>query len=313
MAQDTNEVKDVEVVKVKPAQDDETDETETGDQKDTESSSSEDEKTDESEGDEAESDEESTDDETEDSEEDETKKPDELHGRTVKKDTKDENADDLAEVEGETPRERGLRKELTRVKRLIRGEKAKDLFGAGVIKTDAPEKKQEADDLTDTDKELLKQYDPKQLAELESIFGIIAKRQGYVKKGEFQAATNQQIATATLDEFLSKHPEYLPENDTDNVLWTEFKEGVQLYRTPENPRDYAKIFERVHKEVFGIKQGGDLKKTKAKAEKIKVASHANASSTKKAVKSSTAVNLDPTLGEHLKGFTEEEKKDIFGG
>lgn len=309
MAQDINEVKDVEVVKVKPAQDGETVDEETG-EKDTQSSSSEDEQTDEESSDEgSESDEESSDK----SSDDETKKPDGLHGRTVKQGTNDGEGDDLAEVEGETPRERALRKEVTRLKRLSRGEKAKDLFGPETAKADAPEKKQTTEDLSDADREVLKQYDPKQLAELESIFGIIAKRQGYVKKGEFQAATNQQIATATLDDFLSKHPEYLPENDTDNILWSQFKEGVQLYRTPENPRDYAKIFERVHREVFGIKQGGDIKKTLAKAEKIKVASHANASSQKKVVKSSTTVNLDPSLGEHLKGFSDEEKKDIFGG
>ena len=207
-------------------------------------------------------------------------------------------------VEGETPRERAMRLEMARVKKLLREERSNKMFG-----DEKPSEKQNL--LGEEDQGILNQYDPDEVNNFEKIMDVIAKKKGWVRKEEFQTNTYQTQASDTLDGFLENHPEYLPENDKDNLLWGRFQQEFSLYKRPNNPRDLKKIFEKVHSEVFGITPGANIKLINAQKEKVKVASHSGAAPRGPKI-THQGSTLDPALADHLKGFSNEEKKEIFG-
>jgi hypothetical protein len=244
-------------------------------------------------------------------------KPEEKSEEDSKKETDTEKDGDQTLVDqtegqslkrqpGETDREFALRLELDRVKESRRKERAGQLLGD--IK---PDLKKSEGDLTDDDKALLKQYDQGELGNFEKILDVLAKKRGWVRKDEFRASTYQQLATDNLESFLADHKEYLPENDPGNVLWNRFRTEFALYRQPENPKDLKKIFNKIHKEVFGIQPESDLKTINAQKEKLNVASHSGASSNK-TVRTPTPSNIDSNLRSHLKGFSDKELDEMFG-
>ncbi len=174
----------------------------------------------------------------------------------------------VAEVPGETPRERALRLEVTRLKGLGREEHKKDMgFG----------KRPAAPAAAPKENEVLKKYNPTEIAALREVLPALAEEMGYVRKDDLTMSSYKEKADDVLNEFLDAHPEYLPENDKDNVLWNRFTEELKMFVTPQNPKEYKKLFDRVHRDILGIEIKGSLPKVKAGQEKIKVASHAGSS------------------------------------
>ena len=157
------------------------------------------------------------------------------------------------------------------------------------------------------DDDVLSQYDPQELANFEKVVDALAQKKGWVRSEDLQAKTFQERSSDVLDEFLEAHPEYTPEKDKDNVLWDRFKGEFSLYKTPQDPREYRKIFNKVHREIFGI-QTSDDSKIKAQEQKVRSASHSGASKTEP----SKSSKLDPRLKTGLKGFSEEEIDELFG-
>lgn len=208
-------------------------------------------------------------------------------------------------VEGETPRENALRLEVARVKRLNRELKAKDLLGEGV-----PEEKKP--DITEDKRKVFEKYNPQELENLKEVLTAMADDLGFVKKSDYTRSTYQSSASEQLDAFLEKHPAYLPENDPDNVLWSRFKEEFSIYKQPNNPRDFRRLFDKIHKDIFGASSDEEsLKKINAQKEKIKVASHSGTSSSKSTKSSPSGPKLDSSLRGNLKGFTDEELDEMF--
>jgi hypothetical protein len=138
---------------------------------------------------------------------------------------------------------------------------------------------------------------------------VLAKKHGWVKREELASTTRSQVSNDILDGFLQSHPEYLPENDTDNVLWGRFKSEFQLYKTPDNPKDLKRIFNKIHKDIFGVKSEGELKKINAQNEKIKVVSHAGGSATR-GQSSTKGAKLSPEQRSHLKGFSDKDLEEL---
>lgn len=204
----------------------------------------------------------------------------------------------IKEVPGETAREYALRREVTRLKQTIRDKKKSELLGN--IKPTQKISQEQYDLLSEDDKKILEQYDQSELSVFENVLGVIAKKQGWVKKDEFQANTFKERADEVLDDFLNEHQEYMPENDKDNVLWSRFKEEYSLYKEPGNPKDLKRLLNKVHREIFNFQPEEGLKKIDAKQEKIKVASHAGDSS-KHGQFSSKQGKIDPSLRQYLKG------------
>lgn len=240
---------------------------------------------------------------------DESNKPDELV--TAKKpaptgEKKPEGDDGLKNVDGETPRERALRAEVTRLKDANRKERGDEVFGQPRAATPTKE-------LSEDDKKVLGKYRPEEIGALKEVLPVLAKEMGYVRADELAGASYAEKAQETLDGFLDKHPEYLPENDKDGTLWNAFKAEYLLFKQPLNPKDFTKIFERIHRDVFNIKPAGALPKVSAQQEKTRVASHAGASSQGAAPRdrATKPAALDFRT-DMLKGFSDEEKAEMFG-
>lgn len=239
---------------------------------------------------------------------DESAKPDKLVKTKETDPEGEEGAEDgLADVEGETPKERALRVTITNLRGKLRKEQAGEILG-GNAPVPAAKK-----DLSDQDKAVLGKYKPEEIAALKEVLPVLAKDMGYVRSDDLAGATYAEKSQEILDGFLEKHPEYLPENDKDGTLWTAFKAEYGLYKQPGDPRDFKKIFDRIHKDVFGIKPSGPLPKVNAQQEKTKVASHAGASS--KGTPPASRADKPSATGlrtDMLKGFTDEEKAEMFG-
>lgn len=231
-----------------------------------------------------------------------TTKKDELVKKPAETEIKKPEEEELAEIEGETPRERALRLEVTRLRRIGRDGRKEEL---GIKSpTGQPEKKE----LSPEKKKVLERYKPEDIQNLKEVFDVMADDMGFVRKDQLGATTYTERASDELEKFIDAHSEYLPENDPDNVLWDRFKEEYALYKQPDNPKDFKRIFEKVHRDVFGIKPAGDNKNINAAKEKIKVASHSGAS------KPNTPVNKAKAPAgirfDMLKGFSDEERAEL---
>lgn len=216
-------------------------------------------------------------------------------------------------VAGETPRENALRLEVERVKAKLRQERGKKLLGDV-----QPQKATAPTELTAEDQEALKAYDPEQVANLEKVFGVLAKKQGYVKKDEFNKQNYQTTSQEVFDSWMENHPEYSEDNDPNGILWNRFKEEFNLYVKPENPKTYVKIFNKIHNEIFGIttKPKETPGQAKAKQEKIQVASAGSKASVapkkgEQLRRSASEQQLSQLArGGALQGFTQEEIEEM---
>lgn len=142
------------------------------------------------------------------------------------------------EVPGETPRERALREEVTRL-RIKQREKEQ----AELLKNTKP-----ADNTVIDNNELIEMgYDEDQIKGLEKVIDVLASRKGYVKKGE----TYQDMANQTLNSFIEEHPEYAPENDKDDINWNRFNSILKSdYKLDgKTNKELLNIFNKVHRDV----------------------------------------------------------------
>lgn len=195
-------------------------------------------------------------------------------------------------VEGETPRERALRLEATRLKGLLREQRKEELF----VHNPNLNKQNIDEDLAE--------YDPEELKRFETL----ATKMGFAKKSEIQNQTIQDRNNNEFETFMEAHPEYAPENDTDGLLWNQFKTEFALYNPPTDPKTLKKVLNKVHNEIYGVQPAKNLNKINASQEKIKVASHTGSSAgkeTKSKPQSPSGLRLDA-----MKGFSEEEIAEL---
>jgi len=205
----------------------------------------------------------------------------------------------------ETPREYALRLEVTRLRAANRKDKSAEIF------KNTDNVAENIDTLTEEDNKFLATYNKEELDNFEKVLSVMAKKNGWVKKGELTATTYQDRGQEILDTFLEEHPEYSADNDPNGVLWTQFKEEYALYKHPNNPKDLKKIFNKIHRDIFEVLPEEGLNKINAQKEKLKVASHSGATSNRNAP-SPRQSTLDPSLKQHFKGFGDDELEDMFG-
>lgn len=214
---------------------------------------------------------------------------------------------DIADVPGETPRERALRFEVTRLKGKLRGEQTADILG-----TPKGTGQNQPRELSAEEKAVIGKYKPEEIGALKEVIPVLAKEMGFVRKDEIQGSAYAEKSQDILDQFLEKHPEYSSENDKDGSLWNAFRTEYQTYyKEPANPKDFTKIFERIHRNVFGIKPVGSKTTINAQQEKTKVVSHTGASSTPAAPRAKPATAKASGLRlDMLKGFSDDEKDEM---
>lgn len=199
--------------------------------------------------------------------------------------------DEEKPAKGETLREYALRKELENTRKLIREQKQSELF----IKNNASVKEDD----------ILSEYDPDEVNKLEKLIGKL----GYVKKNELESQTYETIANEQLSSFLDKHPEYLYDNDKTGALWNQFKEEFNLYKQPTNPKEYKRLFEKIHNDLKSS-SSIDINKINASREKLKVASHSGAAIVGRKTQQPRQ-NISGIRTDMLKGFDEEEINELL--
>ena len=204
-------------------------------------------------------------------------------------------------VSGESDREFALRIENKTLRDRIGGTRTKEITSQKSPVIVQKEKKES---------EVLKKYKPEDIQALREVLPEIAGEMGYIKKDELDASNYEKVANEQIEAFVTDHPEYSIEKDPDSTLWNRLKdEYSNFYKPPTNPKDFKKIFERIHKDIFGIQAKGPLPKETAAKEKIKVASHASTS-----VPASQRYQSKQSVGglrtDMLKGFSDEDIADI---
>jgi hypothetical protein len=218
-------------------------------------------------------------------------------------------------VPGETPKEYALRMEVERVKRANR-----QLRGVKLLGDVQPQKTVAPAELSDEEKKVLEGFDPEQVANQEKLFGILAKKHGYVRKDELTVGQYKETAQSVLDDWLEKHQEYSEDKDPDGILWKRFSEEFSMFRPPVNPKDHIKIFNRIHNDIFGIttkeKAEDGLKTVAAQVVKVNTAAAgAGGSTPRKLSDRRKATAADPELSKAaraggLTGFSDAELAEM---
>lgn len=225
-------------------------------------------------------------------------------------DSSDESVPEVPQpkpVEGETPRERGLRLDNQKLRAKLRAERANSLLEEEDSPLDIPSVEK-----SERINKLKEKYSEDDLNNLSEVFIALSEDLGFVRKDHLQKSTYQQQATDILDSFIESHPEYQPENDPDDVLWKQFQDEIKLYRRPQNPKEYKKILERVHQNIFGVQSPEKLNKVTAQKAKIQTASHsATPRSQTEKPKVIEKSSVDRSVARQvLKGFSDEELKEM---
>jgi rubrerythrin len=200
-------------------------------------------------------------------------------------------------VEGETPREYALRKEVESLRRDKR-EMAKN----NVINKAKP-----AQPALDVSELLAMGYTETDIENSKKLISTLAPAMGFVNKSQ----TYQETANQELEKFLEEHSEYLPKNDKNDVRWGKFIEiiGTDYNLSNKTPKQLKTIYEKVDRDVKG--ELGEVKnsdnKTKAQVQKIQSVSHTGGNKTiLSSPKNNTAVK--EVDGIKLIGFDDDDLK-----
>ena len=198
-------------------------------------------------------------------------------------------------IEGGTPKEMALRKEILHVRELLRQSTITKLAGDGPAPS--VDNLQQLRDIG---------YSDEEISNMEKAIDVIAQKKGYVKAEQsYQATVNTVI-----ESFIDSHPEYKPENDPEDVRWARFEGVIKsgLYNlSGKTPKQLNEIFKRVHREVNDdlgeADQTVEIKRQAAQAQKIKSVSHSGGTKSAPVKKAS---NIDPAVRGMFKGFDDED-------
>lgn len=166
-------------------------------------------------------------------------------------------------VDGETPREYALRKEVEK----LRKEKRDIVRNSVTANTKIPKSELDISDL------LEEGYTEAEIESSKKLISKLAPALGFVNKSQ----TYQETANQELDKFVEEHPEYSPKNDKDDIRWGKFIEiiGSDYNLSNKTPRQLQAIYEKVDRDVKS--ELGEVKnndnKIKAQVQKIQSVSH----------------------------------------
>lgn len=207
-----------------------------------------------------------------------------------------------APVPGETPKEKALRLEITRLRGKLRENGIQQILVPG---DGAPQPKAVTDRLT----KLRETYSDEEIAAMEEAVDTIAESKGYVK----QADNYQQTVNTIVEGFIKENPEYKPENDPEDVRWNRFQEILAdgTYNIQgKTPEQLQRIFKKVHEDV--VEELGaptaevTTRQATAQRQKIRSVSHAGGSKAPVVRKESS---VDPSVRQMFKGFDDSDLTD----
>lgn len=200
-------------------------------------------------------------------------------------------------VEGETPRERALRAEVTRLKEERRNASKQQIANAASRQSYAPQ-------VDERLKALKAKYSDEEIRNMEEAIDVLAANRGYVKKEQnYQDMTNQ-----VLENFIEAHPEYKPSNDKDDVRWERFQEILfgDYNLTGKSSKELQSIFSKVNRDVESELGPSEVKSNvnRAAAQQQKLRSVSHSGGTKTA--SNTKLDIEPGVRKMFKDFSDED-------
>ena len=139
----------------------------------------------------------------------------------------------------------------------------------------------------------------------------VLRAKGYVRKEEITTMSYQEKMNSFKDDWLKAHPEYLPENDKEDVKWNALNSTVNAYfKAPARPQDVVKMLDMAHSMVapsnpLPVKTRATVE---ASREKMQTSSKASSGGSSKP----SNVKTNSLRMDALKGFSEEDIKEIFG-
>ena len=207
---------------------------------------------------------------------------------------------EIKEVAGETPREKALRLEVTRLRRKARESSSKDMFQGD--KPDSQESEKALKELG---------YDDEQIKTLDKAFDIIGERKGFIRKDQ----SYQAMANETLSSFIEEHPEYAAENDKEDIYWGRFNSILKSdYKLAGKTQKQLKtIFEKVDRDVKEELGEKSISKGKIEAQQQKIKSVSTGASTSKS-KTEAKPEKKTVSGSHpglrFSGFDDDEIEEF---
>ena len=138
-----------------------------------------------------------------------------------------------------------------------------------------------------------------------SLIDKVLRSKGYITKEESQKMFYKAVQDEELTKFLTKYPEYKPENDPNDLNWSSLQSELKFYRMPDDPHLVQQVLERAHRNIAKISSGRDIN---IKKQQLKTAGVGGGG----VQRSSSGNILDPHKRLMLEqgGWSEEEIKKI---
>ncbi len=131
----------------------------------------------------------------------------------------------------------------------------------------------------------------------------IFKAKGYASKEDVQKIWYEQIKQEKLNAFLEKYPEFKPENDSHDINWSALQRELGYYKFPTDPHRIPEILERARKAIQPVASGRNISTAERN---LKTAGLGTGGVNR----SSPSKSLSPEKRAWLKGFTEEEIREM---
>lgn len=161
------------------------------------------------------------------------------------------------------------------------------------------------DQIAQVDKQLdeLKDLNPGDVDLIERVL----RSKGYVNKAEANQMFYEAVKQEEVERFLTKYPEYKPENDPKDSNWNALQKEVGMYKMPTNPKLIYEIMERAHRLIPKVASGLSLP---AQKRKLEVASQGAGGTQRPAPNAAKAFDADTRAMLQRGGFTDEDIKDM---
>ena len=163
---------------------------------------------------------------------------------------------------------------------------------------------EESNSLSDIDQETL------------NILDRYTKAKGLVPISEVEKRLYATEHTKAEQRFYDRHPEYKPENDVNDTLYTALSNELSLFVQPKSPVEIEKVFEKAHKLVqerypSKFKPSRDSSKDITKEERIKKARLGSSGGGATPTTKNSKINSKQVEILRSSGWSEEDIKELI--
>ncbi len=168
--------------------------------------------------------------------------------------------------------------------------------------------KQEQINRVDQHIDELKDLNPNDVDLIEKVL----RAKGYVNKTEANQMFYKAVENEELNKFLEKYPEYKPENDPNDLNWTQLNKELALFKLPTDPKLIGQILERAHRGIYKAPSGPTNTPISVQKRKIEIASQGHGGGQRPSPNTAKVFDADTRSMLRNGGFTEEDIADMEG-